>query len=357
MKKMRNLILIFVIVVGVILVTLGVLYKINTSPVSNSDEIKEITIEKGANIGKVLKDNNLIRSELFFKIYSKLFSVDGKLKAGKYELKESMSFNEIIDILKEGNNYNENEISLIFREGINMRKVASIIASGTNNKEEDVFSLLKDEEYLNSLINDYWFITNDIKNDKIYYSLEGYLYPDTYRFASRDVTVKEIFNKLIKKMDSVLTPLKEKIEKSKFNVHEILTLASMAEKEENKKEYRDEVVSVFVNRIEKKMSLGSDVTTRYALKIDDAKKVLKKSEYAYASPYNTRLTDGSMNGKLPVGPISTVSDSSILAAINYADTDYLYFIANINSNETFFFSKSSDFEKKKRELSSVNNGL
>ena len=144
MKKMRNLMLIFVIVVGVILVTLGVLYKINTSPVSNSDEIKEITIEKGANIGKVLKDNNLIRSELFFKIYSKLFSVDGKLKAGKYELKESMSFNEIIDILKEGNNYNENEISLIFREGMNMRKVASIIASGTNNKEEDVFSLLKD---------------------------------------------------------------------------------------------------------------------------------------------------------------------------------------------------------------------
>ena len=158
-------------------------------------------------------------------------------------------------------------------------------------------------------------------------------------------------------MDSVLTPLKEQIEKSEFNVHEILTLASLAEKEENKKEYRDEIVSVFVNRLHKGMSLGSDVTTRYAVKNDNAKQALKKSEYAFVSPYNTRLSDGSMNGKLPIGPISTVSESSILAAINYADTDYLYFIANIDSNETFFFSKSSEFEKKKKELSSVNKGL
>ncbi len=351
--------LIFVLIVGSLLVLLGLYFKINMSPVSNNDEIKEIIIPEGSHstkIGEILKDNNLIKSEVFFKIYLKLFNVSN-LKAGKYDLKESMSLKEIIDILQEGNNFSEEEISLIFREGINMRKIASIIANGTNNSEEDVFKLLKDEEYLNSLIDDYWFITDDIKNKDIYYPLEGYLFPDTYRFTSKDVTVKEIFNKLIKKMDSILTPLKEKIEKSEFNIHEILTLASMAEKEENKKEYRDEIVSVFVNRIKRKMSLGSDVTTRYALKIDDAKKVLKKSEYAYNSPYNTRLTDGSMNGKLPVGPISTVSESSILAAINYADTDYLYFIANIDSNETFFFSKSSDFEKKKKELSSINNGL
>ncbi len=357
MKKLRNAMIIILILVGVCLVTLGILFKHFSSPVGDKSEKVTVSLKgTGEAIGKELADNGLIRSTTFFKIYLKLFNINN-LKAGKYDLNKGMSLEEIVNILKEGNNFSENEISLTFKEGINMRKIASIIKENTNNTEEDVYNLLKDEKYLDSLINEYWFITDKIKDNKIYYSLEGYLYPDTYRFASPDVKVEEIFNKLIKKMDTVLTPLKEKIEKSDFTVHEILTLASMAEKEENKNEYRGNIVSVFVNRIKRGMSLGSDVTTRYALKIDDAKKVLKKSEYAYASPYNTRLTDGSMNGKLPVGPISTVSESSILAAINYEDTDYLYFIANINSNETFFFSNSADFEKKKSELSKVNGGL
>ena len=357
MKKLRNIMLICLVVVGLGLITLGLLFNHYSSPIGDENEKVTISLKgNGEAIGKDLETNGLIRSAKFFKIYLKLFKIDG-LKAGKYELNKGMSVKEIIEVIKKGNNFNENEISLTFKEGINMRSIAKVISTNTNNSEDDVFNLLKNEEYLNSLITNYWFITDKIKDSKIYYSLEGYLYPDTYRFNNKDVKVEEIFNKLIKKMDTVLSPLKEKIEKSEFSVHEILTLASMAEKEENKSEYRDEVVSVFVNRIKKGMSLGSDVTTRYALKIDDAKKVLTKSEYAYNSPYNTRLTDGTMNGKLPIGPISTVSESSILAAVNYETTDYLYFIANIESNETFFFANSSDFEKKKVELKGVNKGL
>lgn len=359
MKKLRNMMFVILIIVGVISIAVGLLFNYYTSAVGGSNEKIEVLIEKESTnnkIAEVLKEKDLIRSTTFFKIYLKLFNIKN-LKAGKYELHKEMPLKEIVDTLQEGNNYNEEEISLTFREGINMRKIASIIANGTNNSEEDVYKLLKDEEYLNELIKEYWFITDNVKDNKLYYSLEGYLFPDTYRFTNKDVTVKEIFNKLIKKMDTVLTPLKEEIEKSDYNVHELLTLASMAEKEENKVSYRAKVVSVFINRLKKNMSLGSDVTTRYALKIDDAKKVLKKSEYAYKSPYNTRITDGTMNGKLPVGPISTVSESSILAAVRPEETDYLYFIANINSNETFFFAKSSDFEKKKNELSKVNGGL
>ena len=155
-------------------------------------------------------------------------------------------------------------------------------------------------------------------------------------------------------MDSVLTPLKEKFEKSEFTTHELLTLASIAEMEvRNKEDYRGKVISVFVNRLNKKMSLGSDVTTRYAIKLDE-KRALKKSEYNSVNAYNTRSS--SMAGKLPAGPISTISESSILACINYPETDYLYFIANINTGETFFYHKSSEFEKKKAELASVNKG-
>ena len=112
------------------------------------------------------------------------------------------------------------------------------------------------------------------------------------------------------------------------------------------------------------MSLGSDVTTYYALDIDNAKKYVEDVcggknciNYGVKSPYNTRLTDGSMNGKLPVGPISTVSIGSIKASIYPSDVNYVYFVANIEDKVMYFYEKYNDFLKKKNELAKVNNGL
>ena len=358
MKKLRNLMFVFLLIMGVFCLTLGLLYRHYSSAVGGSNET--ITVElkgNGSQIGEALEKAGLIRSATFYKIYLKLFNIDStKLKNGTYQLNKEMSLKEIIDKLLEGTNYNPDEISVTFQEGINMRKIASIIASNTNNKEEDVMNLLKDQEYLNSLIKDYWFINNDILDSKIYYSLEGYLYPDTYRFNNKDVTVKEIFEKLLKQMDAKLTTLKEEIEKNKYSVHQILTIASIVEKEvKNREDYREKVASVFINRLNRGMSLGSDVTTRYSLKIDDAQRVLKKSEYAAVNAYNTRSS--TMAGKLPAGPISTVSESSIKAVLNHPDTDYIYFIANIKTGETFFYSNAAGFEAKKAELSKINGGL
>lgn len=356
MKKLRNLMFVFLLLTAVIVISLCLLFNHYTSPVGGSSENIKVEIGgNGAQIAESLKKADLIRSTTFFKIYLKLFNVKD-LKAGKYDLNKNMSLKEIIDKIKEGNHFSEDEISITFQEGINMRKIASIIASNTNNSEEDVMNLVKDTEYLKGLINDYWFITDDILDNKIYYSLEGYLFPDTYRFTSKNVKVKEIFEKLLKKMDSVLSLHKEEIESNKYSVHEILTIASIAEKEvRNTSDYREKVASVFINRLNRGMSLGSDVTTRYSLKIDNQQQVLKKSEYAAVNAYNTRSS--SMAGKLPAGPISTVSESSILAVINAPKTDYIYFIANISTGETFFYTNSREFEAKKAELSKVNGGL
>jgi len=355
MRKLRNVMLIFLVVSACISITIGVLFNHYSSAVGENEDV-EITIESestGAKIGEELEKKGLIKSSTFFKIYLRLYKIEG-LKAGKYTLNKEMALKDIVDVLQKGNSYNENEIELTFQDGINMRKIASIIAKGTNNEEQDVFDLLKDEDYLKKIVEEYWFITEDILNKDIYYALEGYLYPDTYRFISMDVKVEDIFDKLLKKMDTVLTPLKEEIEKSEFNIHEILTLASIAELEvRNKEDYRAKVVGVFVNRLHKKMSLGSDVTTRYSIKLDE-KRALTKKEYETVNSYNTRSS--TMAGKLPAGPIAMVEESSIKAVLNYYESDYLYFIANINTGETFFYAKSSDFEKKKAELSSVNQG-
>lgn len=356
MKKLRNVMFVFLLLAAIICVTLGLLFKHYTSPVGGDPTPITVSVKgNGSQIGETLYKENLIRSTTFFKIYLKLFNIK-ELKAGTYKLNKSMSLKEIIDILKEGNKFNEDEISITFKEGITMRDVAKVIASNTNNTEEDVMNVFKDTDYLKSLVKEYWFITDAILDSKIYYPLEGYLFPDTYRFKSKDVTVKEIFDRLLKQMDSVLSEYKEDIEKNKYNVHEILTLASLAEKEvRGREDYREKVVSVFENRLSRGMSLGSDVTTRYSLKIDNQKQVLKKSQYASVNAYNTRSS--TMAGKLPAGPISTVSEHSIKAVLYHDKTNYLYFIANIQTGETFFYATAREFEAKKAELSKINGGL
>ena len=153
-------------------------------------------------------------------------------------------------------------------------------------------------------------------------------------------------------MSLKLTPYKENISNSNYNIHELLTLASIAEKEVSIPSDRSKVVSVFINRLNKKISLGSDITARYGVKLDDTRP-LKKSEYNDNNPYNTRLT---AKIGFPAGPICTISSSSIEASINPADTNYLYFLSNIKTKETFFFENSRDFENKKNELKQVNGG-
>lgn len=367
MKKLRNVMFVFLLLTAVICIALGLTYRHYSSPVGGSSESISVTIPEGSTNGQIaetLQKADLIRSTTFFKVYLKLFRVND-LKAGKYSLNKEMSLKEIVDKLKEGNHYSEEEISITFKEGITMRGVATAIANNTNNTEEDVMNVFKDTEYLKSLINDYWFITDAILDSKIYYPLEGYLFPDTYRFASKNVTVKEIFTKLLDQMDKVLAPLKIDIEANKLNIHQILTLSSIIEKEvRNNDEYRKKAASVFENRMKRGMSLGSDVTTYYALKIDNAKDYINEKcggknciNYKVASPYNTRLTDGTMNGKLPIGPISTISEGSIKAVLYHDTTDYIYFISNITTGEMFFYTNAREFEAKKAELSKINGGL
>ena len=188
-----------------------------------------------------------------------------------------------------------------------------------------------------TLIEKYWFITDEIKNKDIYYPLEGYLFPDTYAIANKDTKPEEIFEKMLDKMESVLEPYKEEIEESKYNVHELLTLASIIETEGTNDNDRKNVASVFYNRLDAGMSLGSDVTTYYSVKEDIGKRDLYQKEIDAYNPYNTRGPN--MEGKLPVGPISSVGKASIEAAIEPSKTDYLFFVADKNGK--LYFTKTN----------------
>ena len=327
------------IILGILVIGVVIAYRSMFTKVSSSDAEIQVEIPLGtgtSGIAEILEENNVIKSALGFKIYIKVNDIDD-FQAGTYNLRQNMSLKEITESLQSGIVYDPNQITFTYLEGKNMRWLAEEIADKTNNTEDDVYELLEDEDYIDTLIDKYWFITDEVKDDDIYYSLEGYLFPDTYALQNKDVTVEEIFEKMLDKMEDVLDDYKEEIEDSELNVHEILTLASIVEMESVNTEDRKDVASVVYNRLDREMAIQSDVTTYYAFKIDMGERDLYQRELDTYNPYNTRGPN--MEGKLPVGPISSVSKSSIEAAINPSDTDYLFFVADKNGK--VYFSKTT----------------
>lgn len=338
MEKFVNLAKIMIICSASIIIVCCLTYNYNTSAVSKDDSVKQFVVKENEtflSLATSLKENNLIRSEFFYKLYVKLNSAND-LKVGLYELNETMSVKEIIDLLTTGSSKNENNILVTFREGINMRKVMSIITENTNISLKEIKDKLSDNNYLDELINKYWFLTGDIKNKDIYYSLEGYLYPNTYEL-DRTWNIEKVFQVMLDETDKKLTPYKETIEASNYNIHEILTLASIVELEGANSDDRNGIAGVFMNRLKSKWSLGSDVTTYYAVGIDFGERDLYMNEINDYNSYNTRSSK--MAGKLPVGPICNPSIDSIEAVLNPTKHNYYYFVAD--KNKKTYFSKTS----------------
>lgn len=341
---MRKIATIFLILGLFLLGTFGI-YQYEISPVDKkSTATYEVVVKQGmstSEIADLLKKKNLIKNSFFFKVYMKL-NRKQTIKAATYDLKKSMDLDTIISLLEVGKA--NDDISITFKEGKTIKDYAKVLSTNTNISEEDFLAKMKDKTYLTSLINSYWFLTDTILNDDIYYGLEGYLAPDTYNFKDKDVSIEEVVKTLLDQEETNLEPYKNKINKA--NIHDILTLASMAELEGVKEKDRKMIVGVFQNRLSKNMNLGSDVTTYYAFSEDMTKDLTSEMFNTY-NPYNTRSSQ--MSGKLPVGPICNPSKSSIEASINPTSSDYYYFVADKNGN-VYYTKTSSEHSAKVKEL-------
>lgn len=333
-------IIICVVAIILLITIIGLIwYVASISKVSRKDDEIEVTIPLGSGtnkIAEILKENKLIKGKMAFKLYVKLNKVTN-FQAGKYYLKQNMNVKEITQMLQTGIMHDPNQLSITYIEGKNMRWLAKKIEETTNNSQESVMQVLEDENYINSLIDKYWFLTDEIKQDEIYYPLEGYLFPDTYAIKNKDVTVEEIFEKMLDKMEDVLEEYKSEIEKSKYSVHQILTIASIIETESMNSEGRKDVSSVIYNRLNRGMAIQSDVTTYYAVKVDMGERDLYQKELDTYNAYNTRGPN--MEGKLPIGPVASVSKSSIEAALEPNNTDYIFFVADKNGK--LYFTKTA----------------
>lgn len=338
--------LIFLVIMGSLLILLAAVYLFLASPVDkNSHEKIEIVVPSGTGvtgIAKILKENNLIRSEVLFTI-----TVKSKgnlyLQASTYLFRQDMSMEDIISELISGSKYNPDVITITFKEGMRITDYAKDIAKATNHSETEVLNTLNDRNFLDNLRQKYWFLTDSIFQDGIYYPLEGYLAPDTYQFDDRDVSISTIVETMLNEMEKELEPYRSQIQD---NVHHYMTMASLVELEGTNTDNRKMIAGIFENRIAANMNLGSDVTTYYALQYPMTSD-LTTAQFATINPYNTRASN--MRGQMPIGPICNPSLSSLKASIEPTDSNYLYFVADKNGN-IFYTSTLSEHEAMVQEI-------
>ena len=336
-KITRNIVRLFAILFAVIVIgggAYGYYYVSNSlKPVDTKQtQAVEVEIPAGSSvkqIAKILEDNKLIRNAKIFNFYIKFKNVAG-FKAGFYQLSPSMDIDQILGQLADGGkDKSANVAKVVVREGETLTGIAEEVEKSTKYSKEDFMNKVQEQSFIDQLVQKFPRLFKDAqKAQNVRYFLEGYLYPATYD-ADENKTLQMIIEEMVAKTDSILSKYYAKISQGDYNVHEILTMASLLEKEGYKVEDRQKIASVFYNRIKKNMMLQTDISVLYAL--GKHKEVVTLKDLEVNSPYNLYKYSG-----LGPGPFNSPSEEAILAAIDPAQTDYEYFVADIQTKEVYF---------------------
>ncbi|WP_432401072.1 endolytic transglycosylase MltG [Wukongibacter sp. M2B1] len=282
-----------------------------------------INIPSGASTSKIaniLRNNNLIRNELYFRYISKQRAIGGKYQAGDYKLRRSMDIDQIIEKLFKGEVYAETA-KFTIPEGFELNQIIERLSSHSelNINKEKLLDIIENEDF------DFKFLKGIPKGKN---RLEGYLFPDTYE-VTKDSSERDIILMMLNRFDKVFKEeYYERANELHMSVQDIITLASIIEREARVESDRPIISSVFYNRLEKEMLLQSCATIQYAL--GERKEKLTYKDLEIESSYNTYKNIG-----LPPTPIASPGESSIKAALYPDDTSYLYFVAKGDGSHVF----------------------
>ncbi len=284
-----------------------------------------------------LEERKLITCGPVFKAWARLMGHGRNIKAGEYRLSASMTPLQIIDILTRGVIVVH---SVTIPEGFTAKQIGTFLGKKGIVAPHEFISLA-----LNSELPKQYGISAP--------TLEGYLYPDTYHFG-HEIPAISVIDVMVRRFLEVINPFKKRIEELGMTIEEVVTLASMIEKETARADERAVIASVFLNRLKKGIRLASDPTVIYGIK--DFNGNLTRKDLGRPTPYNTYVIQG-----LPPGPIANPGLDSIRAVLYPAHTDYLYFVSK--NDGSHFFSKTYKEHKKavriyqqKRRKSVIKNG-
>ncbi|HLM84328.1 MAG TPA: endolytic transglycosylase MltG [Candidatus Bathyarchaeia archaeon] len=269
-------------------------------------------------IGQALEDAQLVKNKYYFEYYVWKSGSKAKIKAGKYELKGTMTIPEIVQVLTLGEIV-PNQTKVTFPEGTSAAEMADIL----KQKGFDGDAFLADVRSSSENATHYEFLKDSPKG------LEGFLFPDTYIFF-KDAKSEDIAGRMLLNFDEKLTPeMRAEIERQGKTIFDIVTMASILEKEVKTADDMKIVSGIFWDRIGAGMPLQSCATVAYALGVE--KKQYTVEDTRTQSPYNTYLNKG-----LPPGPIDNPGMNSILAAIYPTKTEYIYFLTDPANGKTIF---------------------
>ncbi|WP_408954790.1 endolytic transglycosylase MltG [Natroniella sp. ANB-PHB2] len=280
---------------------------------AQEDKLVEIEPNTSTNrIGKILYEKGLIRSPFGFRIYLRVKDLSRRVQAGHYKLNSGMSTPDIIDKLVRGKT--ADHIITVF-EGARVEQTADLLARKGFDRDE--FLELARNKKLDFLP----------KRDDIKYNLEGFLFPNTYRIPYGS-SERDVVRIMLNEFNRQVSVLEEQIQDSDYDLHEIVTIASLIEGERKVASEEPLIASVIYNRLEIGMRLQLDATVQYSL--PEHKSRLLYRDLEVESPYNTYKISG-----LPPGPINNPSLSAMKAALNPAETDYLYYVATTGGYHEF----------------------
>ena len=299
-----------------------------SQPASDDPTPVVFVVEPGDTAGDIamrLKRLGLVGDAELFRLLARYHKADSKLEAGRYELRANMTMGEIIEALQHGR---LEEVAVTVPEGWRVEQIAEMLAEEVGLDDEEFLALVQSE----SFFDDYEFLQYRPPEA----TLEGFLFPDTYLLPVQP-TALDIIERMLADFDQRFTAeMRQAAVEQEMTIYQVVTLASIVEREAVVAEERPIIAGVFLNRLEESMNLDSCPTVQYALGYqEDAdqwwKTPVTLEEFAQVnSPYNTYLHRG-----LPPGPICNPGLASIQAVLEPVETDYLYFLSKGDGSHAF----------------------
>jgi|SRR5690625_86135 len=310
-----------------------------------SDTEIEVEIPLGSSsteIASILEENGVIKDERIFRFFIK-FKNYSDFQAGEYTLSPSLTLQEIVEELQSGKIIDEPVHTVTIPEGKTLEQIAEIYSKKFTFSKEDFLNKANDEAYVKELINKYPdLLSEEILNDDIEMPLEGYVFPVTYDFYEEEPSIESIIEMMLDQTSKVFSEFQDLVQDQEMSIHDILTLASVVERESKFSEDRPKVAQVYMNRLANNMKLQSDITAFYGV---EHKAVVTYEDLEVETPYNTYIIDG-----LPIGPIASPSLESIEGVLKPEGDDfsYLYYFSRPNG-ETFYSDTLEEHEQIKEK--------
>lgn len=313
-----------ILVVVFLMIPIGMYVRFMHTPIGGQKNI-QVKISAGMSSNRIvdlLSQEGLLHNKFFSKLYLKLHGIGNELKSGVYLFNTSMTPTELFNMLK-NHQIDLNYVKFTIPEGYSVKQIGNkLLKTGLIKNLQEFIDCVNQDKF------EYSFLS-ELPSDRNY-RLEGYLYPATYEFE-KGMTIHFITNKMLSRFDEFYQSIKPELDNKRVNLDNIMNVASMIEAEAKKDKDRELISAVIYNRLKANMKLQIDATVLYALGVH--KTVVYLKDLRVDSPYNTYKYTG-----LPRGPISNPGEKSIMAALNPASVNYLYYIAK--SDGTHYFTSS-----------------